>query len=154
MLTSLLTSFVFLSRPEERYGLPETPLVEGVGPFDMNLSAEGTQAAHELARHAAALRTWNAPLLKRLRHVVLPAGVAPFACFESRGRPVCRHGVFWKRLPLSGCPCMGSQRSAEEWRHAAWMPKIDDDLHALVAVPFNRLTFERLGVLQARLRRL
>lgn len=25
--------------------------MEGVGPFDMNLSAEGTQAAHELARH-------------------------------------------------------------------------------------------------------
>mmetsp|Transcript_206 Transcript_206/g.432 ORF Transcript_206/g.432 Transcript_206/m.432 type:complete len:250 (+) Transcript_206:136-885(+) len=34
-----------------RYGLPETPLIEYEGPFDMSLSGDGEKAAKELGQH-------------------------------------------------------------------------------------------------------
>ena len=43
---------------------------------------------------------------------------------------------------------------AEDWAHAAFMPSMDSDLKIIVAAPFNIGTYTRLGLLQARARRL
>ncbi|QDZ18581.1 hypothetical protein A3770_02p10990 [Chloropicon primus] len=58
-----------------RYGLPEEPLVEGVGPFDMDLSGEGVEAARELARllreTAAVKHIFASPFKRALRTAVV-----------------------------------------------------------------------------------
>eukprot|EP00973_Karenia_brevis_P017647 2422851-Karenia_brevis.AAC.1 len=53
------------------------------------------------------------------------------------GRWVCRHGVFWLRAQGSKCPCMSPNVPTTAWRHARWMAAVDDELHALVAAPFD-----------------
>jgi len=41
-----------------------------------------------------------------------------------------------------------------DWQHAVYMPGLDSELKCIVAVPFNRLAFKRLAVLQAEARAL
>ena len=42
--------------------------------------------------------------------------------------------------------------NAIDWQSARYMPSIDEDVRAIVAVPFVLECFVRLGSLQARLR--
>ena len=70
------------------------------------------------------------------------------------GKVVCRHGVFFKKLPANGCACMTAEQNPSAWTEAVWMPHLDWDLRAITVAPFDRVSFQRLGVLQAKLRRL
>ena len=75
----------------------------------------------------------------------------------ARGHWVCRHGVFFTNLagPHCKCPCLSASNSEENtWKEAKFMPHLCPDLKALVVVPFNGKFLERLGVLQARSRKL
>ena len=72
--------------------------------------------------------------------------------WQARGRFVCRHGVFFRYW--KACPCLTSDsHDHSAWADAEKMPYLDEELKALTTTPFNRDRFERLGVLQARLRR-
>eukprot|EP00973_Karenia_brevis_P068285 9499557-Karenia_brevis.AAC.1 len=70
------------------------------------------------------------------------------AAWIARGRHVCRHGMFFNRKPCHGCQCL-----AQCWDHVSWMPKLDTELKALVIVPFQAHEIQRLGQIQAELRR-
>ena len=77
------------------------------------------------------------------------------AAWRAGGRRVCRHGICFN-LPLTrshDCPCMDVDPNAIVWEKAAKMAKIDDDLKSIFAVRFNATSFERLGMLQAEVRR-
>ena len=72
----------------------------------------------------------------------------------SQGGTVCRHGTFFN-CGSAGfhCPCTSSAPgSSEAWQQAAFMPAVDVDLRAIVAVPFNAARWQRLRPLQNRLR--
>ena len=72
------------------------------------------------------------------------------------GQFACRHGVLFARPHLRGCPCMQmtTRDDAARWQHARFMPALDHDLKALVAVQFDLSGLQRLGQLQAEMRRL
>jgi hypothetical protein len=74
------------------------------------------------------------------------------AQWKKSGGHVCRHGVFFKLPPASGCRCL-TQSAENDWSAAIRMPALDDDLKSLVAVPFDVSRYVRLGVLQASMRR-
>eukprot|EP00973_Karenia_brevis_P079889 11084824-Karenia_brevis.AAC.1 len=70
--------------------------------------------------------------------------------WRAKGRTVCRHGVFFKTV--CECPCLKSN-AERNWEHAALMPIYDADLRHLVTAKFDAMSFKRLGVLRAELRR-
>ena len=76
------------------------------------------------------------------------------AAWQKRGLHVCRHGVFFRLPRGSACDCMAAAFAGQCWRKAASMPMIDCEAKALVVTGFEALSFQRLGVLQAELRRL
>ena len=75
------------------------------------------------------------------------------AAWKLKGKHVCRHGVFFRGVPGRGCPCMDAEAHADDWRAAQFMPSLDGDLRAIIVVPFNLDRFQRLGILQAEVRR-
>jgi hypothetical protein len=68
------------------------------------------------------------------------------------GRHVCRHGVFFKRQPPRGCPCL-STNAATDWSNAVLMPRLDNELKTIVVCKFDADRFQRLGFLHAEARR-
>ena len=75
--------------------------------------------------------------------------------WQTHGKFVCRHGVFWQTHAHVACPCMQAPPAQSEmWHLARWMPVLDRELKAIIAVPFDSHGFRRLGVLRAELRRL
>ena len=74
------------------------------------------------------------------------------AVWKMRRRPSCRHGVLFSRLPEGGCKCMQAVTTSEDWISARYMPSLNHELKAVVAVPFNKLHYQRLGTIQARAR--
>jgi len=75
--------------------------------------------------------------------------------WRHRGLFVCRHGAFFAAAQGRTCPCLSPEAADHTvWRHARLMPMLDHGLRKLIAVPFDLGSYERLGVLQARLRAL
>ena len=74
------------------------------------------------------------------------------AAWRLRGRPLCRHGVLFTRLPPNGCKCMHQHSLHEDWEHAAYMPVLDYEIKMIVARPFCFDAYERLGILQSKAR--
>ena len=68
------------------------------------------------------------------------------------GRHVCRHGVFFDETLPHPCPCTQTANVAD-WSRAILMPALHDELKCIVTDTFARETFQRLGVLQAEVRR-
>ena len=69
------------------------------------------------------------------------------AAWRARGWSVCRHGVFFE-IGSSNfqCECMLPD-SPDKWQLARFMPKIDQNLRAIVTVPFQphlRCTLQKL----------
>ena len=75
------------------------------------------------------------------------------AAWRTSGGYVCRHGVFFTaRL---GCPCLTPRPvDPAAWAAARKMPGLCHDLKAIIAVPFKIEECERLGVLQAKAKRM
>ena len=72
--------------------------------------------------------------------------------WRSKGKFVCRHGLFFRRAPVAGCMCMvqpGCDDPAAEF-----MPALDANLRRIMTVPFQRDNFRRIGQIKADLRRL
>ena len=75
--------------------------------------------------------------------------------WKRSGRWVCRHGVFFVSTHRQACQCMSKDSSdPAAWVRARFMPALDLEVQCLVAVPFDLDSFQRLGELQAQLRRL
>ena len=70
------------------------------------------------------------------------------------GKKCCRHGVMFTNLPGNHCPCLVPDAAINQWTNARWMPALDSDLKAIVAVPFALDSFRRLASIQAELRSL
>jgi len=70
-------------------------------------------------------------------------------CWLAAGKFVCRHGVFFN--VHRECECMTTN---PDWTGAQHMPYIDKETRALLTCRFERVSFRRLGQLQAQLRRL
>jgi hypothetical protein len=81
-----------------------------------------------------------------------------FSCkrvaWRLKGKHCCRHGVLFRHPPVDGCKCLSQNSLDDDWSHAVFMPALDHDIKCIVAVPFNRVIFKRLGVLQAEARHL
>ena len=74
------------------------------------------------------------------------------AQWKKEGHYVCRHGVFFKRAPAGGCPCL-SATGTTDWTGASWMPSLDPELKMIIVQKFESSSFQRLGILQAQARR-
>ena len=74
--------------------------------------------------------------------------------WRMRRKYSCRHGVLFSQAPPNGCKCMSLQSGEEDWHDARYMPALDHDLKAIVAVKFDKPSFKRLAILQADMRRL
>ena len=72
--------------------------------------------------------------------------------WKREGRYVCRHGVFFTVPPVGECPCLSPQHEAD-WALAVLMPVLHDELKCIVADTFDPHQYQRLGVLQAEMRR-
>ena len=74
--------------------------------------------------------------------------------WSQSGRFVCRHGTFFQATNRSfQCPCMSAAPSNEgAWQYARMMPAIDPDLRQIIAVPFNAASWQKVRILQNRLR--
>jgi len=51
--------------------------------------------------------------------------------------------------PTSSLTQMDDRPNSVSFQHARWMPAVDNDLRSVVVVPFDFLTYRRLGALQA-----
>jgi len=92
-------------------------------------------------------------LFERYRDKIECTGfVAKRAAWRMRGRPVCRHGVLFTRMPATGCKCLDPSSVSADWSSARYMPHLDEELKVITAVPFVLESFRRLGVLQAQAR--
>ena len=76
------------------------------------------------------------------------------AAWRTKGQFACRHGVLFRSPPLQPCHCLQQDFEHPIWARAAWMPMLDRQMRAIIAVPFDQQHFVRLGVLQAQLRQL
>ena len=76
------------------------------------------------------------------------------AAWRLKRKPSCRHGILFAKLPPSGCQCMSVNPTSGAWQDACFMPSLDHELKAVVAVPFDQSTRKRLAVLQAEARAL
>ena len=75
--------------------------------------------------------------------------------WRSQGKFVCRHGVFFALPGPFVCPCLGEAPVDDgQWIDAIRMPALDGRLKCIVAVPFEASWYQRLGQLQAEMRRL
>ena len=74
------------------------------------------------------------------------------AAWRIKGKPACRHGVLFAHLAAEGCKCMDTSSTEEDWRHAKYMPALDDDLKCIIAVRFHQQSYKRLALLQADIR--
>eukprot|EP00973_Karenia_brevis_P032365 4460912-Karenia_brevis.AAC.1 len=50
------------------------------------------------------------------------------------------------------CPCLCAEGD-RDWSKARWMPHLDEELRGIVVRSFAQKRFNRLGVLQAELRK-
>ena len=76
------------------------------------------------------------------------------AAWRSRGRTVCRHGVFFGRGYGQPCSCLTNETSeSPNWEGVLFMPTLDSKLTSLIVVDFCPQEFKRLGQLQHELRR-
>ena len=66
------------------------------------------------------------------------------------GKHVCRHGVFFNSQPLPKCLCLLPRETAD-WDDAVLMPVLNARL--IITDAFDAHTFERVGCLQAEVRR-
>jgi len=110
-----------------------------------------------LAKHVARIRQ-----LRRNHKLALEklAGRMQNCAFKTKadawrnmGRWVCRHGVFWLRAQGRGCPCMLEGTHDHSWRNARLMCKLDHELQAIVAVPFDYDSFTHLAALRVEYNR-
>ena len=76
------------------------------------------------------------------------------AAWRLKRKPCCGHGVLFTKLPPLGCQCMSATTTPEAWQDACFMPSLDQELKALIAVPFDQSSRKRLAVLQAEARAL
>jgi hypothetical protein len=72
--------------------------------------------------------------------------------WRASGKHVCRHGVFFDTRGTIACPCMEPQIAADQ-NMAVLMPVISDELKCIVVNTFDQHQFNKLGVLQAEVRR-
>ena len=77
-----------------------------------------------------------------------------FACkriaWRIKRKYCCRHGVLFEHMPDGGCKCMIGSDVSEDWVLARFMPALDENLKTIVAVPFERQSFVRLGLCKGR----
>ena len=121
------------------------------------LACGNTMALQTVARFLARARQIRRRNKIIFEHKQLQVESSSFACkrtaWRLRGKPCCRHGILFDRMPAGGCKCMYITTSTEEdWAHAKFMPHMNADLKIIVATRFDLSSYERLGVLQARAR--
>ena len=89
-----------------------------------------------------------------VRNIAMNGFVAQKREWRAQGRHVCRHGVFFDTFGQVSCPCLEPLDVQDaRWLDAKRMPALDSELKALIAVPFDAASFNRLGILQAEAHR-
>ncbi len=71
------------------------------------------------------------------------------AIWRSKGKWVCRHGVFYETR-VESCPCM---EAVPDWTGAKFMPSLDRELRAIITVKIHSPSVQRLGILRATMKR-
>jgi hypothetical protein len=74
------------------------------------------------------------------------------ARWRKEGKFVCRHGVFFEVGHSIQCACLGAPLEAD-WSFARLMPALDPTLKCVVTDSFDPHSFQRLGCIQAEMRR-
>ena len=115
-----------------------------------------TEAEH-VARFIVRTRQLRRKLKARLtilnETVLRKSFAAKRAAWRFKGHASCRHGVLFATLPENGCRCMTMSSSSDhDWEQARFMPQLNNSLKIIVAVPFQKDSFERLNILQGRAR--
>ena len=72
--------------------------------------------------------------------------------WKAEGKYVCRHVVFFDVPSAFDSPCLRA-RSHADWCRALLMPALDDDLKCIVTDAFEPVSFQRIGILQAEMKR-
>ena len=75
--------------------------------------------------------------------------------WRDAGKQVCRHGVFFDIFDTRSriaCPCTDAPLDAD-WNRAVLMPTISDELKCIVVDTFDQHLYQKLGVVQAEIRR-
>ena len=89
-----------------------------------NNKAEAERLAKFLVRTRQIRRKLKVAFEKHNETVLKNSFAAKRAAWRLKGRPCCRHGVLFTRLPDSGCKCMTMSTSSEsDWEHARFMPE-------------------------------
>ena len=147
------------------YAKPRTDLLNQVGPsynLDTNrgllqlLSTSNVKTMEAVGSFLIRVRQ----IRRRLKNVFEQLEVkfnqknfaARRAAWRIKGKTACRHGVLFAHPPPGGCKCMETSSTEEDWRHAKYMPAIDNDLKCIVAVRFHQQSYKRLAVVQADIR--
>ena len=117
-------------------------------------SASSLQAAARFLARARQIRRRRRVILESYSQRLEKSNfAAKKAAWRLKGKYACRHGVLFSAAPTGGCKCMSAATSTEtDWELAKFMPWIDPELKAIVAVPFMFAGFVRLGSLQSQLR--
>ena len=114
-----------------------------------NYTADAERLGALLIRMRQERRKLKSVLERLNEQIVTRAFAARRAAWKLRKKPSCRHGVLFTSLPTNGCKCMSlSSSSAADWEHEQFMPALDHELKAIVAVPFQQHSFVKLGTLQ------
>ena len=83
-------------------------------------------------------------IFEHMQQVLNTRGFDVFAAaWRSKGRFVCRHGLLFHRAPATVCRCMVQPGSDEP--AAKFMPALDANLRRIIAIPFDRDRFRRIG---------
>jgi len=95
-------------------------------------------------------------LLERYNHQIeTQAFAVRKAAWRFKGKHCCRHGVFFSQRPEGACKCMDVASSvASDWQYAQYMPRLDEELKAIVVARFHLPSYARLTTLQSRARQL
>jgi hypothetical protein len=72
--------------------------------------------------------------------------------WRTSGKYVCRHGIFFDSTVYIACSCMEPPSTAD-WSMAVLMPTISDELKCIIVDTFDQHSYQKLGVVQAEIRR-
>ena len=121
--------------------------------FRCSSKTEAEQVARFLVRTRQLRRKLKANLTILNETVLRKSFAAKRAAWRFKGHASCRHGVLFRTLPENGCRCMTMAGSSDhDWEQARFMPQLSPSLKIIVAVPFQKDSFERLNILQGRAR--
>ena len=72
--------------------------------------------------------------------------------WKMHGRHVCRHGMFFDKSD-DGCDCMARTPFALPQNRPVLMPKLSEEVKAIIVVEFDGSTAKRIGQLRAEMKR-